>query len=81
MTFDLLVIGGGINGAGIARDAEGAPLVSGELFVIVDGIKRSSQTEANLPLRGVGTQALALRDGFQMVEGRMFEPLWQDREQ
>ncbi|MAC89363.1 ABC transporter permease [Maricaulis sp.] len=58
---------------GIARDADGVPLVSGELFVIVDGIKRSSQTEANLPLRGVGEQALRLREGFEMLEGRMFE--------
>ena len=59
---------------GIARDAEGNPLVSGELYVIVDGIKRSSQTEANLPLRGVGSRALDVREGFEMVQGRMFEP-------
>ncbi|OLF72388.1 peptide ABC transporter permease [Maricaulis sp. W15] len=58
---------------GIARDADGTALVSGELFVIADGIKRSSQTEANLPLRGVGEQALRLREGFELVEGRMFE--------
>lgn len=59
---------------GIARDADGTPLVSGELFVIVDGVKRSSQTNANLPLRGVGTEALRLREGFEMVQGRMYEP-------
>ena len=59
---------------GIARDAEGNPLVSGELYVIVDGIKRASQTEANLPLRGVGQQAFALREGFEIAQGRMFEP-------
>ena len=58
---------------GVARDAEGAPLVSGELYVIVDGVKRASQTDANLPLRGVGQQAFALREDFTMVEGRMFE--------
>ena len=40
----------------------------------MDGIKRSSQTAANLPLRGVGSQALRLRQGFEMVDGRMFEP-------
>ncbi|MED5548794.1 MAG: ABC transporter permease [Pseudomonadota bacterium] len=59
---------------GVARDAEGRPLVSGELYVIVDGTKRASGTDANLPLRGVGPQALSLREGFEMVEGRMFEP-------
>lgn len=59
---------------GVARDPDGTPLVSGELYVIVDGTKRASGTEANLPLRGVGDQALRLREGFEVVEGRMFEP-------
>ncbi|WP_417490803.1 ABC transporter permease [Maricaulis sp.] len=59
---------------GIARDAAGTPVVSGELFVIVDGIKRSSETEANLPLRGVGPSAQSLRSGFSIVEGRSHEP-------
>ncbi|MEE2566275.1 ABC transporter permease [Hyphobacterium marinum] len=59
---------------GLATNAAGDPVLSGEMYVIVDGIKRSSQTEANLPLRGVGAQAPALRDGFTITEGRMFEP-------
>lgn len=59
---------------GIARDAEDRPLVSGELYVIVDGTKRASQTAANLPLRGVSEQALAVREGFEIAQGRMFEP-------
>lgn len=59
---------------GVARDAAGDAIVSGELYVIVDGIKRSSQTEANLPLRGVGPAAQALRQGFTIVDGRIYEP-------
>jgi|TARA_R110000868_G_scaffold11516_6_gene56406 putative ABC transport system permease protein len=59
---------------GIARDAAGNAIVSGELYVIVDGIRRSSQTEANLPLRGVGPAAQSLRAGFSIVDGRMYEP-------
>ncbi|WP_417495746.1 ABC transporter permease [Maricaulis sp.] len=59
---------------GIARDTAGTPIVSGELYVIVDGIKRASQTEANLPLRGVSAAAQSLRQGFGIVEGRSFEP-------
>ena len=59
---------------GIARDAAGNPIVSGELYVIVDGLKRASQTEANLPLRGVGAAAQSLRAGFAMIDGRMYEP-------
>ncbi|MGK0267256.1 MAG: putative ABC transport system permease protein [Maricaulis sp.] len=58
---------------GVASDAQGHPLVSGELYVIVDGRKRSSDTEANLPLRGVGAQALGLRENFTITQGRMFE--------
>src|SRR5580704_14394518 len=41
-------------GAGVAKDADGKPLISAELYLTVDGIKRSSQTKANLPLRGIG---------------------------
>ncbi|MGX6647662.1 ABC transporter permease [Maricaulaceae bacterium MS644] len=59
---------------GIAADAAGDPILSAELYVIVDGTKRSSGTEANLPLRGVGPDASALREGFTMTEGRMFAP-------
>lgn len=61
-------------GPGVARDASGAPIASAELYVIVDGIKRSSQTKANLPLRGVGERALEVRQGVEIVEGRMFAP-------
>jgi putative ABC transport system permease protein len=62
------------SGPGIARSADGKPLVSGELYLVVDGIKRSSQTKANLPLRGVGAEGAAVRKGIKIVEGRMFSP-------
>lgn len=58
---------------GIAQDDNG-PVISAELYVIVDGIKRASQTEANLPLRGLELTGVNMRTGFQMVEGRMFTP-------
>lgn len=61
-------------GPGLARGPDGRPLVSAELYVIVDGTKRSSGTSANLPLRGVGPNALLVRPGVQIVEGRMFTP-------
>ena len=57
---------------GIARDADGKPLLSAELYLVVDGVKRSSQTKANLPLRGIGTAGAAVRKGIRIVEGRMF---------
>lgn len=59
---------------GIASDGNGNPIMSAELYVIVDGLKRSSQTEANLPLRGVESQAVNLRQNFEITAGRMFEP-------
>jgi putative ABC transport system permease protein len=62
------------DGPGIARKADGKPLVSAELYLIVDGLKRSSQTKANLPLRGIGREGAAVRKGIRIVEGRMFNP-------
>ncbi len=58
---------------GIARDARG-PIVSGELYSIVDLPMRSTGTGANVPLRGVGERGPELRDGFRIVAGRMFRP-------
>lgn len=61
-------------GNGIARDTDGKPLVSAELYLVVDGIKRTTGTKANLPLRGIGAQGAALRHGIAMTAGRMFKP-------
>ena len=47
------------DGPGIARGADGKPQTSGELYLTVDGIKRSTGTKANLPLRGLGPQGAA----------------------
>ncbi|WP_188152001.1 ABC transporter permease [Teredinibacter waterburyi] len=58
---------------GISRDANG-PVVSAELYVIVDGTKRSTNTPVNLPLRGLELSGVELRENFSIVEGRMFEP-------
>lgn len=58
---------------GIALNETGDPIYSAELYVIVDGIKRASQTEANIPMRGIAQQGFALRDNIAIVAGRMFE--------
>ena len=50
------------------------PLVSPELFVIIDRKKIGVGTDANVPLRGVEAAAFALRDQIEIVEGRNFEP-------
>ena len=58
---------------GVARGPDG-PLVSPELFVIIDRKKLGAGTDANVPLRGVEPAAFALRDQLEIVEGRNFEP-------
>lgn len=57
----------------IKRDADGA-IASPELYVVVDVPMKSTGTAANVPLRGAGTQAAKLRQNFNIVEGRMFQP-------
>lgn len=59
---------------GIAQSTTGQPLLSAEVYVTVDGIKRTTGTKVNLPLRGVGVHGASLRDGFRIVQGRMFVP-------
>jgi putative ABC transport system permease protein len=59
---------------GIARDDIGNPIASGELYVITDGLKRTTMTEVNLPLRGISKNAAKLRQGFHITQGRMFSP-------
>jgi putative ABC transport system permease protein len=57
----------------IARDADG-PIVSPELYVVVDVPLRSTGTPANVPLRGASPQATKLRQNFRIIEGRNFTP-------
>jgi putative ABC transport system permease protein len=53
---------------------QAGPLVSAELFVIVDLPKRTTGTGANVPLRGVDAAAFDVRGTIKMVQGRRFEP-------
>jgi putative ABC transport system permease protein len=62
------------DGPGIARDAAGKPLVSAELYLTIDGLKRSTRTRANLPLRGIGASGAAIRKDIRIAQGRMFNP-------
>jgi putative ABC transport system permease protein len=58
--------------SGIARTADG-PLASAELFVMINLLKRSTGTDANVPFRGVGSAAMAVRGDMKIIEGRKFE--------
>lgn len=57
---------------GIARSADG-PQASSELYVIIDLPKRSTGTDANVPLRGVEPAAFDVRDHLKVIQGRMFD--------
>jgi putative ABC transport system permease protein len=58
---------------GLARGDQGT-IASPELFVIINLPKRSTGTDANVPLRGVDESAFAIRQGFRVIEGRAFQP-------
>lgn len=59
---------------GIARGEGGRPLVSSELYVVLDLPRHSSDTPANVPLRGVDPDtAYAVRGNVEIIEGRAFE--------
>jgi len=58
---------------GVLRDAAG-PMISPELFVVVDVPMRTTGTPANVPFRGVGPRAREFRENFRITEGRNFSP-------
>ncbi len=47
--------------------------VSGELYVVVNVAKKSTNDDANVPLRGVQPAAFGIRRNMSIVEGRRFE--------
>jgi len=58
----------------VARSADGHPLASPELVVIISLPRASDGKPANVPLRGVGPRAFEIRNTLQIVEGRRFTP-------
>jgi len=58
---------------GVLRGPRG-PVASSELYVVVDVAKRSTGTDANVPLRGVQPAAFDVRNEVKILEGRRFEP-------
>jgi putative ABC transport system permease protein len=57
---------------GVARGADGRPLASAEAMMMVDLPRRGESHPNNVPFRGVGPEALAIRGEFRLVEGRRF---------
>ncbi len=59
---------------GVRKSANGRPIGSAEAVVIVELPKKGGDTGANVTLRGVGSEAFALRPEIRLVDGRMFKP-------
>jgi putative ABC transport system permease protein len=59
---------------GVARDADGKPLLSAELVVAASLKQKGSNEDANAQLRGVDAEAWALRPDLKMAQGRKFKP-------
>jgi ABC-type lipoprotein release transport system permease subunit len=57
----------------VAKLPDGRPLVSADVYVVV-AKARMNGTETNMPVRGVGPDAAAVRDEVSITAGRMFQP-------
>ena len=55
----------------VANDEDGRPLASAETFVVVP-MRRVTGALANVVARGVSPQALKVRKGIEIIDGRMF---------
>ncbi len=60
------------NAPGVLKDGDSA-VISAELYVVVDVKKKSTNTDANVPFRGVQSGAFEVRDNVTVIEGRTFE--------
>jgi len=59
------------DGPGVRRTMQGET-ASAELYVVVSLPKRTTRTDANVPLRGVQPAAFAVRKDVHLVAGRLF---------
>lgn len=58
---------------GVLKDGDSA-IMSAELYVVVDVKKKSNDSDANVPFRGVQPGAFEVRKNVALISGRMFEP-------
>lgn len=59
---------------GVARDAEGRPLVSADVMILINLPRRENKGEANILVRGVSPNGKELRPQVRLIEGRWFTP-------
>ncbi|MCO6442388.1 MAG: ABC transporter permease [Nitrococcus mobilis] len=59
---------------GILHDAQDRPILSMEVVVVTNIPKRSTGTDANVEVRGVGPKVWSLRPDVRIISGRRFKP-------
>jgi len=57
----------------VAPAKDGRPLLSREMVVVINLYKKTTNGMSNVTVRGVSPQALELRPGFHIVEGKPFQ--------
>ena len=62
------------NLSGIAKGADGEPLVAPEVLIVVNKPKLPNGDKSNLQLRGVDLKVFEMRPQVQIVAGRMYKP-------
>lgn len=63
-----------MDAAGVRHDSKGRPVASAEAVVIVALPQKRDGVDANVTLRGIGPDAMAVRPEMRLVAGRMFKP-------
>lgn len=58
----------------IAPAADGTPLFTNEIFVLISSTKRATGGVAHVVVRGVTDKSMELRPHVSLVEGRMYRP-------
>jgi len=58
----------------VAIGPDGNRMLAKEIVVLINLLKRGSDKPANVVIRGVGSQSLALRPQVRLIEGRMAKP-------
>lgn len=58
----------------VLHDAAGQPIASPELVVVASLPKKSDGLDGNVEIRGVGSEAWALRPNVKLIAGRKFAP-------
>ena len=59
---------------GIAKDKNGDPMVSGEITVVIVLARKDGSGEANVTVRGLMPDGMALREAVKLADGRWFTP-------